>query len=291
MDKPIPGELRNVDVQMVSLVNKGANRRQFKIFKSAEWLGTEDEKPSQGNPAEEQEMKGFFQVLKEFFTGTKKADATPASSFAQAMAAIETEDALWRAFSTLREICTNILSSDAEDKPARINQVVEEFRAYLLGKISQIGFAKAAEQLSVEVEKAGRKISAARLKALKDAHNLLAQIIAEAEAETNNGEGTQVTKEELTKMVTDAITEATKPISERLEKLEKQAEGQEPAGAAQGQEELQNIIKEAVTRAVKPLEERLEVVEKARGISNKVPEEKEKVEKSDSGFWGGVFIG
>lgn len=286
MDKPIPGELRNVDVQMVSLVSKGANRRQFKIFKSAEWLGTEDEKPSQGNPAEEQEMKGFFQVLKEFFTGTKKADATPAHSFTQAMAVIETEDDLWRAFSTLREICTNILSGDAEDKPARINQMVEEFRAYLLGKISQIGFAKAAEQLSVELEKAGRKISTARLKALKDAHSLLAQIIAEAEADNQDGEGTQVTKEELTKMVTDAITEATKPISERLEKLEKQTEGQEPA--AQGQEELQNVIKEAVAQAVKPLEERLEVVEKARGLSNKVPEEKDRVEKSD--FWGGVFL-
>ncbi|NSW82535.1 MAG: hypothetical protein HPY90_04540 [Syntrophothermus sp.] len=284
MDKPTPGELRNVDVQMVSLVKKGANQRSFKIFKSAEW--PENERPVQESPAEEQEMKGFFRVLKEFFTGTRKADTNTTPSFAQAMAAIETEDALWRAFSTLREICTNILSSDAEDKPARINQVVEEFRAYLLGKISQIGFAKAAEQLSVEVEKAGRKISAARLKALKDAHNLLAQIIAEAEADTNSGEGTQVTKEELTKMVADAVTEATKPISERLEKLEKQTEGQEPA--AQGQEELQNIIKEAVAQAVKPLEERLEVVEKARGLSNKVPEEKDRVEKSD--FWGGVFL-
>lgn len=288
MDKPIPGELRNVDVQMVSLVSKGANRRQFKIFKSAEWLGTEDEKPSQGNPAEEQEMKGFFQVLKEFFTGTKKADATPAPSFAQAMAAIETEDALWRAFSTLREICTNILSSDAEDKPARINQVVEEFRAYLLGKISQIGFAKAAEQLSVGLEKAGRKISAARLKALKDAHNILAQIIAEAEADNQDGEGTQVTKEELAKMMAEAVNEATKPISERLEKLEKQADGKPEAG--QEKDDLQEVIKAAVAEAIKPLEDRLEVVEKARGISNRVPEEKDKVEKSES-FWGGVFLG
>ena len=285
MDKPIPGELRNVDVQMVSLVSKGANRRQFKIFKSAD-LPAENKAP-QPQPDDEQQYRGLFQVLKEFFTGTKKADATSVPSFAQAMAAIEAEDALWQAFSTLRNVCTEILSSDAEDKTNRINQVIDEFRAYLLGKIGQLGFAKAAEQMSVELEKAGRKISAARLKALKDAHSILAQIIAEAEADNQDGEGTQVTKEELAKMVAEAVNEATKPISERLERLEKQAEGQnqDDNGA---QEELQNVIKEAIAKAVKPLEERLEVVEKARGISNKVPEEK--LEKSDS-FWGGVFVG
>lgn len=285
MDKPIPGELRNVDVQMVSLVHKGANRRQFKIFKSA---NLPEEEPVLEPDAEQQQYRGLFQVLKEFFTGTRKAEATPAPSFAQAMAAIETEDALWRAFSTLREICFNILSSDAEDKPARINQVVEEFRAYLLGKISQIGFAKAAEQLSVRLEKAGRKISAARLKALKDAHSILAQIIAEAEADNQDGEGTQVTKEELAKMVAEAVNEATKPISERLEKLEKQADGKPETG--QEKDDLQEVIKAVVAEAVKPLEDRLEVVEKARGISNRVPEEKDKVEKSES-FWGGVFLG
>lgn len=290
MDKPIPGELRNVDVQMVSLVHKGANRRQFKIFKSAEWP---EEEPTalqdHGQPDPEQrEFRSFFKVLKDFFTGTRKAQEEP-PSFALAMAAIETEDALWRAFSTLRDVCTNILSSDIEDKAARITQVIDEFRAYLLGKIGQLGVTKALEQIKAgtEVKKAGRKISAARLKALKDAHSILAQIIAEAEADNQDWEGTQVTKEELTKMVAEAVNEATKPISERLEKLEKQADGKPEAG--QEKDELQEVIKAAVAEAIKPLEDRLEVVEKARGISNKVPEEKDKVEKSES-FWGGVFI-
>ncbi|WP_422444362.1 hypothetical protein [Thermoanaerobacterium sp. DL9XJH110] len=282
MDKPIPGELRNVDVQMVSLVHKGANRRQFKIFKSADY----PEEPVPQQDVEQQQYRGLFRVLKEFFTGARKAE-TNQDSFAQAMAANEAEDALWRAFSTLHEVCANILSSDSEDKTTRINQVVDEFRAYLLGKIGQLGVAKAAEQLSVGLEKAGRKISAARLKALKDAHSILAQIIAEAEADNQDGEGTQVTKEELSKMVAEAVNEATKPISERLEKLEKQADGKPEVG--QEKDELQEVIKAAVAEAVKPLEDRLEVVEKARGISNKIPEGKESVEKSD--FWGGVFLG
>jgi hypothetical protein len=183
-----------------------------------------------------------------------------------------------------------ILESDVTDKIARITSSIEEFRAHLIGKLNQIGIAKALELYTEEpVEKAGRKISAARLKALKDAHSLLAQIIAEAEADNQDGEGTQVTKEELAKMVAEAVNEATKPISERLEKLEKQADGKPEAG--QEKDELREVIKATVAEAVKPLEDRLEVVEKARGISNRVPEEKDKVEKSDSGFWGGVFIG
>ncbi len=282
MSKPsIPGELRNVDVQFVSLVDKAANRRQFKIFKSADWPEEEPAGPAE-HDAEQKEVRSFFKVIKEFFAGTKKADTPAVPSFAQTMAAVETKDALWLAFSTLQDVCTDILTSDIEDKPAKISQVVDEFKAYLLGRINQIGFAKAAEQL---VEKAGRKISAARLQALKEAHSILAQIIAEAEADSTE-EGTMVTKEELTKMVADAVSEATKPISERLEKLEKQAE--EKPEAAQ-EEDLQAVIKAAVAEAVKPLEARLEVVEKARGISNRVPEEKDRVEKSES-FWGGVFI-
>ncbi len=286
MDKPIPGELRNVDVQMVSLVDKGANRRQFKIFKSADYP-----EEVQTQEPEEQQYKGLFQVLKEFFRPKKQDESQGVQipTFTQAMQIEATDDMVWQSFSTLRDVIRTIIASDAADKSARINAAVEEFKAYLLGTLNQIGITKALELYQKEnFVKAGRKISAARLKALKDAHNLLAQIISEAEADNQDEEGTQVTKEELSKMVVEAVNEATKPISERLEKLEKQADGNQAGDTAQGKEELQNIIKETVSKAVKPLEDRLEVVEKARGISNKIPEGKEPVEKSD--FWGGAFL-
>lgn len=265
MSKPnVPGELRNVDVRFVSLVDKGANRRQFKIFKSADWK--EDE-------LEQKEFRSFFRVVKEFFT-RKAQDDVP--SFNQTIAAVETGDALWRAFESLRNVCIDILASDAEDKATGVARAIDEFRAYLLGRINQLGVTKALEEIR-EVEKVGRKISTARLKALKDAHALLAQIIAEAEADEE--EGSEVTKEELMKMVGEIMEETTKPIVARLEQLEKQAE--------QPSDDITEVIKAAVQEALKPLEERLETVEKARGMSNKVPEEK--VEKQD-GFWGGAFI-
>lgn len=293
MDKPTPGELKNVDVQFVSLVDKGANRRQFKIFKSDDWKEDQEENPQSTN---EQEMRGFFQVLKQFFTGVKKADEEQVPSFNQVIQAADAEDLIWRSFSALRGVVRGILESNVQDKTTKVATAVEEFKNYLIGKLNQVGVAKALELYTEQpLEKAGRKISAARLKNLKDAQNLIGQIITEAETESQSGneEGTEVNKEELTKMVTAAVTEVTKPITERLEQLEKQAVDQpQPGGeTVQGQEELQNIIKEAVTKAIEPLEERLEVVEKARGISNKVPEEKE-VEKSDGeSFWGGAFIG
>lgn len=293
MDKPIPGELRNIDVQFVSLVNKGANRRQFKIFKSEDWDEQQEEKNLQST--NEQEMRGFFQVIKEFFSGkvhdVKKDDEEQVPSFNQAIQVADTEDLTWKSFSTLRGVVRRILESNVQDKTARVASSVEEFKTYLIGKLNQVGVAKALELYTEQpLEKAGRKISAARLKNLKDARNIIDQIIAEAETENKSGneEGTEVNKEELTKMVTDAVSEATKSINERLEQLEKQA-GEQPQ--AEGQEEIKNIIKEAVTKAIEPLEKRLEVVEKARGISNKIPEEKE-VEKSDGeSFWGGAFLG
>lgn len=297
MAKPMPGELKNVDVQFVSLVDKGANRRQFKIFKSADFADDDREEDMDGS--NEQEMRGFFQVLKQFFTGVKKADeeqAPKVPSFNQVIQAADAEDLIWRSFSALRGVVRGILESNVQDKTTRVGAAVEEFKTYLTGKLNQVGVAKALELYTEQpLEKAGKKISAARLKNLKDAQDLIGQIITDAEVEnkTDTKEGTEVNKEELSKMVATAVTEATKPITERLEQLEKQA-GEQPktdSEAAKEQETMQGIIKEAVTKAIGPLEERLGVVEKARGISNKVPEEKE-VEKSDEGsFWGGAFIG
>lgn len=291
MSKPnMPGELRNVDVKCVSLVDKGANRRTFKIFKSADW--PEDDTANLSlEQQEKNEVRGFFRVLKEFFAGNQKAEGSPqeAPSFHSYMRARETDDAMWEAFSALRDVCMDILRSELDNKPAHLTTAIEDFKHYILGTLAQVGATKVLEQLE-QVEKAGRKISAARLKTLKDAYSLLAQIIEEVEGEDGE-EGVEMTKEELAKMVAETVNEATKSISERLEQLEKQAAVQDVQddGKVDNKEELVEMIKGAVAEAIKPLEQRLETVEKARGISNRLPEEKEPIEKNS--FWSGAFLG
>ncbi|HHV62113.1 MAG TPA: hypothetical protein GXX51_05685 [Firmicutes bacterium] len=240
-EKPTPGELRNVDVRFISLVDRGANRRKFKIFKSADWPENEDgiktnaDEPDgksapEGDKAEEagtvevvkeedQEMKGFFQAVKEFF-------------------------------------------------------------------LKRFGALKALEECRVEeVEKSGRKISAARLAALKEAHSLLGRIIAEAETDGENGEGgTDVTKEEfdkalgdVLKQVEESIKRSIGPIEERVSRLE-QAEG-----------ELRKTLEESVKKAVESLSQRVETVEKARSISQSILAEG--TQDKPKGTFTGVIFG
>lgn len=56
--------MKNIDIDFISLVNKGANKQTVKIYKSDnEPLNSDDE-----------EYRGFFNVMKSFFTKEKKEE-------------------------------------------------------------------------------------------------------------------------------------------------------------------------------------------------------------------------
>jgi len=58
----IPGEMSDMDIDMLSLVRKGANKQKIQIYK-------EDEEGE--NSPEESEEKGLFNLLKSFFSGER----------------------------------------------------------------------------------------------------------------------------------------------------------------------------------------------------------------------------
>mgnify|MGYP001328631587 CR=1 FL=1 len=110
------------------------------------------------------------------------------------------------------------------------------------------------------VTKAGKKISAARLKEIQTAHDALKRVLDEVNEEEEEGE-IEVKKEELQEILKEALN----PINERLEKLEKAAEPQEPA--AEPEPLTKEAVAEVLKSALSPIEQRLAVVEQARGIS------------------------
>ena len=56
--------MKDLDIDFISLVNKGANKQTVKIYKAdGEPVNSDDE-----------EFRGFFNVLKSFFTKDKKED-------------------------------------------------------------------------------------------------------------------------------------------------------------------------------------------------------------------------
>lgn len=279
----VPGELRDVDVQFISLVDKGANGRQFKIFKSAE----------APEPSDDHEIRSFFELIKRFFKGesAEKAESESSGEALMSFSALigqremrqDLDEARW----LLRDVMEAILRSEAVNKAELVAKAIDEFKAYVVDRIQRIGIAKALKEISVE--KVGRKISAARLQKLKEALAALQSIVDEVEADDQNNETegeAEVKKEELLELVKGAVSEAVAPLEERIAKLESEGEAVDQEGFTA--ETVAEMVKKAVGEAVKPLEARLEKVEKARGMSN--AERVERVEKSGESFWGGIFL-
>lgn len=287
MSKPDkPGELREVDVEAISLVTKAANGERFKIFKS------EKEEGAPEAPAVQKDERGLFDVLKAYFSG---GTAVEKGELADTFNAQEkgrrlgvAVDALW---STLKY---NRWGGENKDAVTDPSIALEDFKRIaeevLLGKDADI--VKAVE----EIEKSGRKISGARLTELKAAQAALAKIIEETDSE---GDATDVTKEELVSLVKGSVEEAVKPLNERLEKLEKEDGGAAPAegeGAAKGAgtvephtPDIAEVVKSAVIAATAPLTERLEKIEKARGFSNRVPEDTSVRKDGGEDLWGDLL--
>nr|WP_088325943.1 XkdF-like putative serine protease domain-containing protein [Bacillus cereus] len=138
---------------------------------------------------------------------------------------------------------------------------------------------KPVATLTEEIEKAGRKISAATMTDIDNAKEALQNIINRV----SDKEEDELKLEDITK----AVQEAVQPLNERLEALEKtQNTEEEPK-----QDDIVKSLKAVVTKAVEPLNERLENLESARGITKqkeKDPEKGEEIQKSAS-VWDGIF--
>lgn len=284
MSKPKkPGELRDVDVDAISLVNKAANRKRFKIFKSAEeepqepphTEETKEDARDKTPEVIEKNEQGLFTVLKKFFMGeevTKGQEEKTDKSRKLGNAA----DALFQIFGG---------EGKAETDAKKIRTVLKNFAS----AAEEISLNSDEEVIKVveELEKSGRKVSGARLAKLKSIQSILTDVLSEIE---NIEEGQDImTQAEVTK----AVEEALKPINERIEKLEvseKEDKAPETAATPDQPEETDVVksVKFAIAEAIAPLSARLEKIEKARGFSNKVPEDTQPVEKN-ADMWTGIF--
>ncbi|MDR1514914.1 MAG: hypothetical protein LBS45_04400 [Synergistaceae bacterium] len=289
MSKPTtPGELRNVKIDAISLVSKAANRKTFKIFKSAKAEAPPGTDAGTGTNDE----KGLFSVLKAFFTGEgaveKGALADDFNAREKGRQFGVAIDALWGVLKLNRwgDTTKDKAVTDAKAIRAALSDFMSIAEGILLGKDEEL--VKVAE----EVEKSGRKISGARLTEIMAARDALSKLIDEAGEKTGEEGDTGVTKEEIAKIVKDSVDEAVKPFGEKLAALEKDAAKD---GAAEGgktestADEIADLVKSAVKEATAPLGERLEKLEKARGVRNSIPEDTSVKKDETDNVWGDVF--
>ncbi len=299
----IPGEMSDMDINMISFVRKGANKQKIQIYK-------EDETEEQEELAED-EVKGLFGVLKSYFTGKvqKAEEATKKSkkTFAGMMAVNDITENMWRANDTLRSVMRDIINNEeVVDKKAALLQAVDEYATYMKNKVNTAAIAKGDSFFDVpeiEIQKAGKKVSSKNLEALKAAQRALAIVIREAEPEAskkendNNDEekeAEEVKKEELTEIMKQAMETALKPINDRLDKIEKEDVTNEQEESIEGVEDenIAEIIKSVMKEALNPLESRLKKVEKSRGMAKSLEGEgtEGKIEKEANDTFEGYFV-
>ncbi len=261
MSKPDkPGELRDVEVEAVSIVNKAANRKRFKIFKSDK--GSDE-------PVVEPEER-------------VKDDAS----------GISTEDSPDAAKTGNEEVQSS--EEDTSEEAVEKGVVTDALRARSRGPDSEnisedtpVGKDADVKKSVEEVQKVGRKVSASRLAKIKEAHAMLARLIEELTDPDEEGDVVVMNKEELVQTVKESVDTALASINDRISALEK-SEAAEPVEAEPAMSDIGEVIKAAIADVVSPIAVRLEKVEKARGYSNRQPDETS-VQKERSDFWGDVF--
>lgn len=285
------GELRDVDVKFLSLVDKGANKRQFQIFKAAEG------KPAENHGSDEERAKGLgcaiMEAVRKFMNpaSVEKSKSAELPTFNAMIGQEELSGKLSDARWVLHDVIQAVLMGEAENKQALIAQALDEHKAYVLSRLQQVGISKALEEMGrVEVEKAGRKISSANRAKLESALAAISELLAldaQATEGAEDGGDTDVTKQELEQVVQAAIEKAMEPVDSRLKALEG-GEGEETVADSLTADKIGEMVGAAIEKALEPVATRIETLEKARGNSQVGAVEDMSVSKSNT--WGGLFL-
>ncbi|MCP1358754.1 hypothetical protein [Aneurinibacillus migulanus] len=306
-------ELKNIDVDFLSVVDAGANGKPVLLAKSEATTTERGENKSMGKknmqPQEEpfaksnDDVKGFLNVVnilksvpgigalmgqqpervaiqkgavKDKFDNSKKS-----SDFWNA----------WYAFeSTIRRYNWSTDRYEFESDMETAREAIQDFVDILQEILLTEDIAKALGKPPEKIAKAGKKISSANQEKINSAITHLQEVIADVE-----GEEEIVKAEE----IAEAVAAAVEPFSKQVQDLTKQvAELQkseevanvstieatpEDTGAAET-----NAVTEAVLKALEPFQQQMQslaadvqVLKNTRGGSTQPPVE-EKIEKSEN---------
>ncbi len=207
--------MKDVDVDFISLVSKGANKQKVNIYKA-------DEEPETLN---NDEVTGFFNVIKSFFTKeekeVEKADNNMVKGFNDRMTTREVLDNIWRVNDTLVNVMRDVLSSgDIKDKETLLNTAIDEHGAYLKGKVKGVNSVKKSDFFNNEG--GSEDMNKEELQEIiKGAIEPINAKIEAIEKELKPKEVVETKEEGISKEdIAKAVKEALEPLSGRIEKIE-----------------------------------------------------------------------
>lgn len=234
--------------------------------------------------AEETEEQTFFKMVKAFFTKGAVKDKFTEENKSQSV---------WVAWDSFRSVIRtydyNTGKSSYADE-ATIREAVSDLSDLLNQILLSDNIIKALGDIPEDVEKAGKKISTARLNRLQGLYSELGSILSEVE-EKEAEEEVEVTKEELMK----TINEALEPITQKLDTLEKsdkeveQKVDEVEKEAKETQEDLAKSFAEVLKEQLAPINDRLETLEKARGVKKSAEVEKQEEVVKEEELFNSLF--
>ena len=186
---------------------------------------------------------------------------------------------------------------DYDADEATIRDALTEFNEIVVELLSEKSVTKALNNMGVPntIAKAGKKVSGARLKTLKDIQEQVSNLISEVDEDEK--EDNEMNSEDLTK----AIAKAIEPITAKIENIEKnlnQGEYNNNSSTSEGTviKNDEELIAEAIAKELEPVTVKLEGVSatvdsiaKARNLPNNLNNEEQQVHKADSHYLAGIL--
>lgn len=250
MKKPI-ALMRNLDVNFVSLVDKGANKQKFEIFKS------EDGKPTEEN--KDTNVKKYYDECYEY--------GSFGSSFQGAMQAIDTQEKLsesrWKmdeGFYILKMVMKGVLEDDTiKDKPSGLEKAIKEFEAYTVNLFKGLPIQKASEMLNLggDMKNKGKNEATAVDKAMGSKE---AGVSANKVPDAQNRKGDNVD----VAGVSGKAKMKKSFFEDKLEKAKKKVKEMEDKMTSKNKDEMSKSLDE-VFEEIEWIESEISAIEKAVG--------------------------
>ncbi|RPE10562.1 XkdF-like putative serine protease domain-containing protein [Paenibacillus polymyxa] len=265
--------------------------------------GTAETIEKQKEPAAKSndEVTGFFNLMKSFFTGEKIAKGAVADKYAKNRKSRE----FWAAHDALNAVIFRWDSWEGgmENDPEVIREALQDFVDIAQDVLTKEDIVKAIGNPPEAIAKAGKKISGSNMKHIDDAIAALTELktktapAEEAELEEEN----DLKAEDVAKAVQAAVA----PIAKRVEALNadiaelKKQEGDgsdTPTGTEPPADSKPDALTDAITKALAPLTEQVQtlaadvqIVKNSRGGSAQGSGGEDDIQKSAGVSFGGLL--
>ncbi|WP_144625207.1 XkdF-like putative serine protease domain-containing protein [Bacillus velezensis] len=242
-------------------------------------IAKQEEKPVS---PEDNNEKGLFNLVKNFFNANVAKGAVR-DKYDEGRQRRE----FWAAQDALNSALFKWdYPGEMENDPAKIKEALQDFVDIAQDVLISDDILKAIGPKPAELQKAGRKLSAANVQELKNIQDSIGNLLSQAEVKEEEEE---MTSEDVTK----SIAEALEPIQKRLTELEKEEDpkkkkDEEKASEEEEAEKEAEKLKKAITDAVQPLADRIDAIEKSRGFSKQEETTQETADVKKS-IWAGLL--